>query len=100
MTDLHICPECDSTLVYPTLWHRHAYRRWWIERRCPNCEWTSEGVHSEYEVGEFDEILDAGVALLEDSFQWLRELNFKEEIKMFALALRHDALLPEDFGRI
>ena len=50
---LHVCPDCDSDLVYPIAWEERASDRWRIERRCPNCEW--------YHVGEFGQAESHGL---------------------------------------
>src|SRR5688500_2348210 len=35
--ELHRCPACGSSLVYPLAWNPEGDRHWRIERRCPNC---------------------------------------------------------------
>jgi uroporphyrinogen decarboxylase len=35
-TDLHVCRECEGTLVYPVSWEERPGDRWSIERRCPD----------------------------------------------------------------
>ena len=42
--NLHICPDCESDLVYPTSWEEHAGDGWRIERRCPNCQRGAPGI--------------------------------------------------------
>ena len=55
-TGLHVCPECGSGLVQPTRWEQADERgHWRLWRRCPECEWSSDGVHGEREIDAFDE---------------------------------------------
>lgn len=94
---LHVCPCCDSELVYPTDWSPVGRRRWRVERRCPDCEWTAEGVFEQPVVDRFDDALDAGTEKLLDDLNLLARANMEEQVNRFVAALRDDLILPEDF---
>jgi hypothetical protein len=95
--DLHICPECDRTLVYPVEWEEVSPTHWEVLLRCPNCEWTEVGVYDQRTVDRFDEELDLGTEALMRDLKRLTKANMEEEIERFTLALGSDAILPEDF---
>jgi len=94
---LHMCPECDADLVYPTQWSEVDRARWEVALRCPNCEWTHTGVFDQDTVERFDEELDRGTDNLVDDLKRLIRANMEEEIDRFADALGADHILPEDF---
>ena len=94
---LHVCPACDSELVYPTDWSPADRKRWSVERRCPDCEWTGGGVYSQAVVDRFDEALDNGTELLLDDLNLLSRANMQEQVDRFVGALWTDDILPEDF---
>jgi hypothetical protein len=95
--DLHVCPDCDGTLVYPVEWEEADEVRWEVELRCPNCEWNTVGVYAQETVDRFDEELDRGTEALVRDLRRLTRANMEEEIERFARALAVDAILPEDF---
>jgi hypothetical protein len=94
---LHICPQCDSDLVYPTHWEEAGPESWRVALRCPNCEWAATGVFTQDVVDDFDECLDDGTERLVTDLKQLMHANMSEEIERFVAALGADALLPEDF---
>ena len=96
-TDLHICAECDSRLVYPTEWEEAGPENWRVSLRCPNCEWSVTGVFGQELVDNFDECLDEGPEQLVSDLKQLMHANMSEEIDRFVEALDAGALLPEDF---
>lgn len=97
--DLHICPRCGSDLVQPTCWEQAGDRAHWrIWRRCPECEWSSQGVHGEQEIDAFDEQLDIGAHALADELRALEHSNMAEMADAFAAALAADLITAEDFG--
>jgi hypothetical protein len=96
---MHICPECGSGLVQPTCWQQEADRtRWHVWRRCPECEWTSDGVHSEGEIDAFDEQLDVGAHTLADELRSLEHANMSAMAGAFIVALRNDLIGADDFA--
>jgi hypothetical protein len=95
--ELHICPDCDSDLVYPVEWSEAGRERWHVARRCPCCEWVGEDVHTQAEVDLFDERLDDGTEALLRDLKRLAHANMAEEIDRFVSALEVGAILPEDF---
>jgi hypothetical protein len=94
---LHICPECESTLVQPIEWSEASDEQWELSLRCPNCEWTGEGVFDQDAVEELEEHLDEGLADLLGDLHRLTQANMADEIDRFTAALDADLILPEDF---
>jgi hypothetical protein len=97
LDDLHICPDCDRTLVFPVEWEEVSPTHWEVLLRCPNCEWTEVGVYDQRTVDRFDEQLDHGTEALMRDLKRLTKANMEEEIERFTLALGSDLILPEDF---
>ncbi len=97
LDDLHICPECDRTLVFPVEWEEISPTHWEVLLRCPNCEWTEVGVYDQRTVDRFDEELDHGTEALMRDLKRLTKANMEEEIERFTVALGSDLILPEDF---
>jgi hypothetical protein len=95
--DLHICPSCDSELVQPVDWAPASGRRWLVELRCPECEWTGGGTYSQKVVDRYDEVLDDGTESILDDLNRLSRANMEEHVEAFAVALWDDRILPEDF---
>ena len=96
-TDLHVCIDCASELVYPIEWEEAGPENWRVSLRCPNCEWAATGIFSQDLVDAFDEILDEGTEQLVSDLKQLMHANMSEEIDRFVSALDAEALLPEDF---
>ena len=94
---LHICPDCESSLVYPVRWEEAGSRSWNVTLRCPECEWTEGGVYSQDQCDRFDDELEAGTDALSRDYKRLVTANMSDEIDRFAAALRADAILPSDF---
>ena len=95
--DLHVCPDCESDLVYPTTWEEADERHWSVSLRCPNCEHFELGVYSQEECDRFDDHLEAGTDALTRDFKRLMAANMAEEIDRFVEALDADAIHPMDF---
>lgn len=95
--DLHICPSCDSSLVLPTDWAPSSGRRWFVELRCPDCEWTGGGTYGQRVVDRFDEALDEGTGALLEDLSTLSRANMEELVEAFVAAIWADQVLPEDF---
>jgi hypothetical protein len=94
---LHVCVECDSTLVYPTDWQEAGPDHWEVDLRCPNCEWRGGGVFHQDVVESFDDELDRGIDVLLSDYRALVSSNMEDEIDRFAKALDAGAILPADF---
>ncbi len=96
---LHICPDCGSRLVQPTSWEQEEDDRthWRVWRRCPECEWTGDGVHHELVIDAYDEQLDLGAHDLADELRALEHANMSEMADAFVAALRRDLIGPADF---
>jgi hypothetical protein len=96
-TELHVCVDCASELVYPTEWEEAGPENWRVSLRCPNCEWAATGIFSQECVDAFDERLDEGTERVVSDLKQLMHANMSEEIERFVAALEAEALLPEDF---
>jgi hypothetical protein len=96
---LHICPSCGSTLVQPTCWEQTGDRAHWrIWRRCPECEWSCDGVHNELEIDAFDEQLDRGAHELAGELRALEHSNMADMADAFVAALAADLIGADDFA--
>ena len=95
--ELHVCPECEATLVYPTQWHEADPERWHVTLRCPSCEWTESGTFSQDLADRFDEELERGTEAMVRDLKRLTRANMAEEIDRFVTALEADAIQPMDF---
>jgi hypothetical protein len=95
--ELHVCPECDKTLVYPVEWEEASPTHWEVQLRCPNCEWTTVGLYDQETVDRFDERLDYGTEALVRDLKRLTRANMEEEVERFTCALASDAIWPMDF---
>ena len=95
--DLHICPTCDSELVYPVDWAPASGRQWAVALRCPDCEWREEGLFAQEIVDRFDEILEVGTAQILDDLNLLARANMEDQVDRFVAALEADQILAEDF---
>jgi len=94
---LHLCPGCDQTLVYPTEWEEASETHWEVSLRCPNCEWFATGTYAQDVVDRFDEELDRGTEALVRDLKRLTRANMEDEVERFVKALGAGAILPEDF---
>ena len=94
---LHVCVDCESTLVYPTDWQEAGPDHWEVDLRCPNCEWRGSGVFHQDVVESFDDELDRGIDVLLSDYRALVSSNMEDEIDRFARALDAGAILPVDF---
>ena len=94
---LHVCPDCESTLVYPVQWEEADESHWQITLRCPNCERTEDGVFGQEICDGFDDELERGTDALTRDYKRLMTANLAEEIDRFAKALEVDGILPVDF---
>jgi hypothetical protein len=95
--DLHICPSCNSELVYPTDWAPAANKYWEVALRCPECEWNGGGTYSQDVVDRFDETLEVGTESVLHDLKVLTRANMEDQIDRFVSALTADQILPEDF---
>ena len=96
-TDLHTCPECDRTMVYPVEWEEASPTQWEVLLRCPNCEWTHLGIYDQAVVDRFDEELDRGTECLIEDLMRLTQANMEDELERFTSALASNAIWPMDF---
>ena len=96
-TDLHVCPDCSSVLVYPIAWEEADRARWEVSLRCPNCEWTMTDLFEEAAIQRFDETLDRGTEALVADLRQLTRANMEGDVERFIAALDAGHVLPEDF---
>lgn len=96
-TDLHVCAECESELVYPTEWEEAGPMHWDVSLRCPNCEWAGTGTFEQDVVERFDEELDRGTEALVRDLKRLMQANMEEDVERFVSALADGHIVPEDF---
>ncbi len=94
---LHVCPECDASLVQPLQWREADDHFWELSLACPNCRWHDDGIFTQEQVDDFGEQLDEGLAAMLNDLRRLTQANMAEEIERFAAALQSDLILPEDF---
>lgn len=94
---LHICPSCDSELVYPVDWAPAERKNWSVDLRCPDCEWHGGGIYAQEIVDRFDEALDLGTEQLLADLSLLTRSNMEEQVERFITALHAGWILPEDF---
>src|SRR3954452_3740865 len=94
---MHACATCSSALVQPTNWHEQGDGYWYVELRCPECEWSGRDSYSQSEVDRYDEELDRGGQELIEDLRALTRANMEEEADRLALALSSDSILPDDF---
>lgn len=95
--ELHVCPECDSHLVYPVAWEEAEASRWAVSLRCPNCEWALLDSFDAELIQRFDETLDHGTEALVADLRKLSRANMEEDVERFIAALNAEYVLPEDF---
>lgn len=94
---LHECPECNGDLVYPVKWEERGDADWYIERRCPSCEWRHAGEFHQDEVEDFDDILNEGTESLLAGLRNLSKSNMADDIERLITAINEDRIFPMDF---
>jgi hypothetical protein len=95
---LHLCPQCGSKLVQPLAWQQEEGRgRWRVWRRCPECEWTCEGIYDAVTIDAYDEQLDLGCHELAGELRALEHANMSEMAESFIRAIEGDLITADDF---
>jgi hypothetical protein len=94
---LHMCGQCDSSLVYPLQWEEADSSRWQVTLRCPNCQLVHSGIYEQDVVDAFDEELDSGTAALVRDAERLSAANMADAVERFVAALNADHIVPADF---
>lgn len=95
--ELHLCPRCESDLVYPVSWDERSGDLWRIDRRCPNCEWTHVGEFTQEEVELFDDVLNEGTEELLIGLRNFARANMEEDVERLIEAINLDRIIPMDF---
>lgn len=96
-TELHVCPECSGSLVYPVGWEERRGDSWEITLRCPDCEWWHTGEYHDDEVERFDDVLNDGTEELLATLRSCARANMEEDIERLVQAIHEDRILPMDF---
>jgi hypothetical protein len=94
---MHVCPRCNSELVQPVDWVERSTGLWWVELRCPECEWRDADTYCQADVDAFDKELDRGGVLLTKDLRDITRANMEAEVERFVSALNVGGVLPEDF---
>lgn len=94
---LHLCEECASDLVYPVAWEERDNERWYVVRRCPECEWRGSGEHHQVDIEFFDDALNDGTDELLSSLRGLSQVNMEDDVERLIEAIHTDQILPMDF---
>ncbi|HEX2095923.1 MAG TPA: hypothetical protein VHF50_00970 [Solirubrobacterales bacterium] len=95
---LHVCPACGSRLVQPTCWEQGGCRgQWRLWRRCPECEWSGDGIYGEREIDAYDEELDGGTETLAAELEALEREGMERMAAAFVRALAADLIGADDF---
>jgi hypothetical protein len=95
--NLHICPDCESDLVYPTSWEERKGEGWRIERRCPSCEWRHVGEFDHEDVERFDDALNDGTEDLLATLRSFARSNMEADVERLIEAIQLDLIEPMDF---
>jgi hypothetical protein len=95
--DAHLCPLCESTLVYPIDWVRNSEATWNITLRCPNCEMQRAVTLGRASVEEYNRELYHGAQALAREAETMTRRNFEEEADRIVEALGRGLILPMDF---
>ncbi len=95
--ELHLCPACESDLVYPVTWEERSGDAWSIERRCPNCEWRDVGEFEQEDVELFDDALNDGTEELLVTLRNFARSNMEADIERLIDAIHLDLIEPMDF---
>jgi hypothetical protein len=95
--ELHVCPSCESDLVYPVTWEERSGDAWSIERRCPNCEWRHVGEFDQEDVELFDDALNDGTEELLVTLRNFARSNMEADVERLIDAIHLDLIEPMDF---
>jgi len=95
--ELHVCPACESDLVYPVSWEEREGDAWRIERRCPNCEWRHTGEFTQDEVELFDDALNDGTEDLLVNLRNFARANMESDVERFIALMDAGHIEPMDF---
>lgn len=96
---LHLCPCCGSEMVQPLAWEQAGSRTSWrVWRRCPECDWRTDQIHTEAAIEAYDEQLDRGAHELLAELRELQHANMTELVATFVAALDADLIGADDFS--
>ena len=95
--NLHICPSCDSPLVYPVEWAAVDMTHWRVELRCPECEWRRVDLFDQETVDRYDDVLCEATDALAARLEEIEREQMASDVERFVAALAADAITPFDF---
>ena len=93
---LHLCPDCLGNMVQTVHNHEVDQEFWWVERQCPECNWTDEGEYPNAMCETYDQVLMSGTKELVKSLERLTKSNMEDEAGRLALALEADLISVDD----
>ena len=91
------CPTCGSRLLQLVNAEPHAPGGWNALLECPECWSVVDEWMDDAEIEAFDREFDDGVRAMVSELRRLTEEHMREDVERFTVALRADAILPEDF---
>jgi hypothetical protein len=94
---LERCPMCAAESVCPVRWHEVGDSHWYVELRCPECEWRASNVFDQETVDRYDDALCAAADEMIEELERITRANMEAEIERFVAALEADAITPFDF---
>ena len=93
-----LCPCCDRTfLLALEVIDVSEQGRWLLAMRCVNCAWEGSRELDDFGVEALDLQAQLDRDHIEDAADDLAFAAQQGEVMAFALALREDRILPEDF---
>jgi hypothetical protein len=95
--DLAVCSDCGGGFVQPLDVATSTSGGWDVTLHCPECDLVVAGTFDQAAVARFDAELDRGYGELASWLDLLHEVNERDAIERFRLALECDAILPVDF---
>jgi hypothetical protein len=98
LAQLQVCGACAQPFVVPlSIVDIIDADRYLVELSCSNCGNTVIRAHYDSELEDLDRELEASTAQIRDALEVIELVDELERIDRFALALRGDHILPEDF---
>lgn len=95
--ELWHCPRCRGDLVHPVATRICADGAWWVDRRCPACEWRGQGVHTAAAAERFRDAHEDGTDELATTARAMARLNMSDDIDRLVAAIRRGLIEPMDF---
>lgn len=98
--EMDCCPNgCEGHFMQPSRWTQAETRgSWRVWLFCGECLTHYEGVFDEWQVGDFDEALDAGTVELSDTASRLSRECMEGELATMITAFEADLISADDFA--